>query len=132
MSGDTLPALALQIAELSGRMALAHTELHQMRAELAVLGATVRELAPGGKLARASKGIRANEPTKHGTVFRDILDTLRKATEPLTAAQIGAACGCTEGRALKTLRYQRAKGIVESRTTSDDQSGWSLYKELSS
>lgn len=113
MSTDPLPALALRISELSGRMALAHTELRQMLAELAILGATVRELAPGGRLATVTKGIRANRTTKHSTISRNVLDALRRAGGPLTAIQIGAACGCTEGRALKALRYQRSKGMVE-------------------
>lgn len=126
MTDHDLAILTRQISDLSGRMALAHAELRQMLAELAVLSATVRELAPGGKLAAITKGVRVNRTTKHGSISRSVLDALRRADGPLTAAQVAAACGCSEARALMALQYQRGKATVESREAKAGNLRWGL------
>ena len=122
---DELAKAMRQITELSGRMTEAHAELHRMVVELAIVGATVRALSPGGQLVKLRKPRRANR-SPDGISSRIVLDAIRRADGPLTAAQIGTACGCTESRALQALRYHRRTGMVQDEHTPGTALVWRI------
>jgi hypothetical protein len=67
---------------------------HQMRDVEAV----IKMLDPGYNLARITvKRRQPNKWFKRGTIYRRAVDVPRKATEPMTAPQIGAVILAAEG-----------------------------------
>ena len=67
---------------------------HQMRHVEAV----IKMLDPGYNLARITvKRRQPNKWFKRGTIYRRAVDALGKATEPMTAPQIGAVILAAEG-----------------------------------
>ena len=76
-------------ARLAGDLAAKCEEAESIRASMAHVEAVIKLLDPSRNLNRiAVRRRKRNEFFQRGTVWREILDVLREAPEPLTAAEI--------------------------------------------
>ena len=141
MADQVLPALVNRRAELSGAIEKMQGELQQLHADLAALDAVIRQFDPEYPVGSIRpKYRRAPAAAEFGAMSRTVLDVLRRAGEPITAAEIAqriiAERGLNAGdRALRStmvkrvgmaLRYQRTNGMVRECPATDGSSAWGL------
>lgn len=141
MADQVLPALVARRAELSGRIEAMQGELQQLHADLASLDAVIRQFDPEYDVGSIRpKYRRAPAAPEFGAMSRAVLDTLRRAGEPLAAKEIAkrviAERGLNMGdRALAramakrvdmALRYQRTNGMVREAEGDEREVVWSL------
>lgn len=121
-----LPLIA-RPAELAGEMHTLQARLHQIHADLASLDDVIKQFDPEYELATIRpKYRRQASPAETASISRAVLDTLRKAAEPMTARAIAQAIMVERGldqadrglmrsmakRVDMALRYQRTNGMV--------------------
>ena len=79
-------------AELAGKIMDNKREAERLRQSMVHVEAVLKMLAPGENIARIAVRRRKPNPFfKRGTVWRAVLDVLRAASAPMTAAEITAA-----------------------------------------
>jgi hypothetical protein len=113
---------------LMGEMHTLQTRLYTIQSDLAALDAVIKQLDPGYELSGLRpKYRRAPTPGEYAATSRSVLDVLRRATEPLSAAQVASLIMEERGidpempgarrqmtkRVDMALRYQRTNGVVE-------------------
>ena len=128
MTDHLIATLVKRRAELAGEMHQLQTRLHAIHADLASLDDVIKQFDPEYELATIRpKYKRAATPADVASISRAVLDTLRRAGEPLTVQLIAQAITTERGldatdRALgrsmrkrvdMALRYQRTNGMVE-------------------
>ncbi len=128
MTDHVLAGLIERRAQLSGRIHALQSELHQLQADLACLDGVIRQFDPDYPLeAIRPRYRRQATAAEMGSLSRAVLDTLRRAGEPLSVPEIAkriiAERGLDQGdralyrnmskRVSMALRYQRTNGMVE-------------------
>ena len=127
MTDHVLAGLVKRRAELSGQIDAMQGQLQQLHADLACLDAVIRQFDPEYDVGTIRpKYRRAPAAAEFGSISRTVLDVLRRAREPLSAATIAdriiAERGLNAGdrtlvrsmgkRVAMALRYQRTNGMV--------------------
>ena len=85
-------------AELGGKILENKQEHANLAEQMRHVEAVIKMLDPGYNLARITvKRRQPNKWFKRGTIYRRAVDVPRKATEPMTAPQIGAVILAAEG-----------------------------------
>jgi hypothetical protein len=85
-------------SELGGKILENKQEHANLAEQMRHVEACIKMLDPAYNLARITvKRRKPNKWFKRGTLYRRALDVLRKATEPMTALEIGAAVLKAEG-----------------------------------
>lgn len=128
MTDHTIVALVARRAELAGEMNTLQTRLNQIHADLSSLDDVIKQFDPDYQLATIRPRYRKQvSPGEVASISRAVLDTLRRAGEPMTAKAVAQAIMTERGlnltdRALvrsmakrvdMALRYQRTNGMVE-------------------
>lgn len=141
MTDHVLVALVKRRGEMAGTMHRLQGELHQLHADLAALDAVIKQIDPEYELATIRPRYRkAPSPAEFGAIGRAVLDTLRRASEPLSAAEIAAKIIEERGldandRALRrsmnkrvdmALRYQRTNGMVREAAGGNATVVWAI------
>jgi hypothetical protein len=135
-----LAALVRKRAELAGEIRLAEGRLDQLRADILHLDATIRILDPGyhadatvPKARRQRRGWFGN-----GELLRMVLETLRKAPEPVTAREIAVALmerkgfDATDATTVRLVEkrvdatVRRREGLVERVLYGPRSVGWKV------
>ena len=89
MADSVIPALVARRAELAGDLHKAQALVHQLHADLASLDAVIKQFDPEYNVgAIRPKYRRQSSPAEFGAMGRTVLDTLRRATAPLSAKDI--------------------------------------------
>jgi predicted nuclease with TOPRIM domain len=140
MPDAVIVALVKRRADLAGELNDTQGRLNQLHADLAALDDVIKQFDPDYRLDSIRPRYRRQASTAEtASISRAVLDTLRRAGEPLSAKAIGALVMAERGlneqdRALvrsmtkrvdMALRYQRTNGMVEAR---DGEAGviWGL------
>ena len=89
MTDHTIVALVERRAELAGEMHTIQTRLHEIHASLAALDDVIRQFDPEYELATIRPRYRRMAtPAETASISRAVLDTLRRAGEPMAAKAI--------------------------------------------
>jgi len=127
MADQVLPALVNRRRELAGELEKAQALVAQLHADLASLDAVIRQFDPDYNVgAIRPKYRRQASPAEFGAMSRTVLETLRKAGQPLAAKAIASLIMAERGlntadrglvrsmnkRVDMALRYQRTNGIT--------------------
>ena len=127
MTDHTIVALVDRRRELAGEMHTIQTRPHEIHASMAALDDVIRQFDPEYPLDTIRpKYRRAATPAETASISRAVLDTLRRAGEPMAAKAVAQAIMAERGldgqdRALvrsmakrvdMALRYQRTNGMV--------------------
>jgi hypothetical protein len=141
MTDPVLAALVKRRADLSGQLAEMQGKVQQLHADLASLDAVIHQFDPEYLVGNIRpKYRRAPTAPEFGSMSRAVLDHLRRASEPLSAAdiaeQIIAERGLNSGdRALvrsmrkrvdMALRYQRTNGMVREAAGKSAEVAWEI------
>ena len=128
MTIPAIVALVARRAELAGEMNTLQGRLHQIHADLASLDDVIKQFDPEYRLETIRPRYRRQTtPAETASISRAVLDTLRRAGEPMGAKAVALAIMTERGldqqdRALvrsmakrvdMALRYQRTNGMVE-------------------
>jgi hypothetical protein len=135
-----LSGLVAKRAELAGEIRLAEERLDQLRADILHLDAAIRIIDPGYHTDAIVPKVRRQrrEWFGNGELLRMVLETLRKAPEPLTAREIAVALmerrgfdtadaatvRLVEKRVDATVR--RREGLVERVVYGPRSVGWKI------
>lgn len=85
-------------AELAGKIIDNKKEADKLREAMLHVEAVIKLMNPNHNLRRiAVRRRKPNQWFKRGTIFRAVLDVLRKASEPLTVSEIAAAMLVAKG-----------------------------------
>jgi hypothetical protein len=143
VTSSVVAALVQRRAELAGRIETMQGELQQLHADLACLDAVIRQFDPERDVgAIRPKYRRAPTAAEFGSISRTVLDVLRRAGEPLSAAAIAdriiAERGLNAGdralvrsmgkRVAMALRYQRTNGMVEEAEVEGRLGMWEIAR----
>lgn len=127
MSTIVINALVAKRAELAGELAAAEKRIARLRANLDSLDGAIRVFDPSINVARISPIVRRKTTPllPQGQGARIILDTLRRAGEPLSPRQIAESIASVRGldadpdamdrltqRIRNTLARQEGHGVV--------------------
>ncbi len=141
MTEPVLAALVKRRAELAGEMHTLQSRLHQVHADLASLDDVIKQFDPDYKLDTIRPRYRRQAtPAETASISRAVLDTLRRAVEPLAVKDIAALIMTERGldqqdgalvrsmrkRVDMALRYQRTNGMVEAREADAGAVVWGL------
>lgn len=141
MTDHVLAVLIERRADLSGRIHTLQGELHQLQADLACLDGVIRQFDPDYPLeAIRPRYRRQATAAEMGSMSRAVLDTLRRADEPLSVPEIAkriiAERGLDQGdralyrniskRVSMALRYQRTNGMVEESGMTGEKATWRI------
>ena len=141
MTDHVLAGLIERRAQLSGRIHSLQGELHQAQADLACLDGVIRQFDPDYPLeAIRPRYRRQATAAEMGSLSRAVLDTLRRAGEPLSVPEIAKRIiverGLDQGdRALyrnmskrvgMALRYQRTNAMVEEIGSQNGEITWAI------
>lgn len=140
MPDSVLSALVTRRADMMARMHAAQAELQQMHADLAALDSVIQQIDPEYRLdAIRPRYRRAAAAPELASISRAVLDTLRRASGPMSAKDVAGKV--MEARALNladpklrrqmnkrvdmALRYQRTNGMVRE-VALDGAVGWEV------
>jgi predicted nuclease with TOPRIM domain len=141
MTDHTIVALVARRAELAGEMHTLQTRLNQIHADLSSLDDVIKQFDPDYQLATIRPRYRKQvSPGEVASISRAVLDTLRRAAEPMTAKAVAQAIMTERGlnltdRALvrsmakrvdMALRYQRTNGMVQEHAENGVSVVWSV------
>ena len=141
MNVHTIAALVERRREIAGELDKAQATVQQLHADLASLDAVIRQFDPDYDVgAIRPKYRRQPSAAEFGSMSRAVLDTLRRAGEPLAAKEIASRIIAERGlnaadRALAramvkrvgmALRYQRTNGMVEEIQSDKGASLWKI------
>ena len=141
MTDHTIAALVTRRAELAGEMHTLQTRLHQIHADLSSLDDVIKQFDPDYQLATIRPRYRKQvTPGEVASISRAVLDTLRRAGEPITAKAIAQAILTERGlnltdRALvrsmakrvdMALRYQRTNGMTSEIINESKTVNWNI------
>jgi hypothetical protein len=138
MAEHGLAVLTRKRAELAGEVRLAEERLEQLRADVLHLGASIRIVDPSyhadaivPKVRRQRRGWFGN-----GELLRMVLETLRRAPEPLTAREAAVALigrkgfDATDAATVRLVEkrvdatVRRREGLVERVVYGPRSVGW--------
>lgn len=141
MTDHVLASLIERRSDLSGRIRTLQGELHQLQADLACLDGVIRQFDPDYPLeAIRPRYRRQATAAEMGSMSRAVLDTLRRAGEPLSVPEIAKRIiverGLDQGdralyrnmskRVSMALRYQRTNGMVEEIGSHSGEITWAI------
>lgn len=133
--------LVAKRAELAGRIQVRRRELEELEAHVGHLDGAIKLFAPDYKL----EGIRAKPPRRRNRFFvqgecqRLVLEILREATQPLSAARLAEALARRKGleassavieplrkSALGAVKRLAGKGVIAPAGSDDAGTAWRL------
>lgn len=143
MTDHVLASLIERRSDLSGRIRTLQGELHQLQADLACLDGVIRQFDPDYPLeAIRPRYRRQASAAEMGSMSRAVLDTLRRASEPLSVPEIAKRIIVERGlnqsdralyrnmskRVSMALRYQRTNGMVDEMPSSGGTNIWNINR----
>lgn len=141
MTIPAIVALVARRAELAGEMNTLQGRLHQIHADLASLDDVIKQFDPEYELSTIRPRYRRQAtPAEVSSISRAVLDTLRRAGEPMGAKAVALAIMTERGldqtdramvrsmakRVDMALRYQRTNGMVEEAVCEGVEVAWRL------
>jgi hypothetical protein len=140
MTDLAVAALARKRAELAGEIRLAEERLDQLRADVLHLDAAIRIIDPGYHVDAIVPRVRRQrrEWFGNGELLRMVLETLRKAPEPLTAREVAVALmerrgfDATDAATVRLVEkrvdatVRRREGLVERVVYGPRSVGWKV------
>jgi hypothetical protein len=112
-------------AELAGEIRLLEERLEQLRSDVLHVDATIRLIDPAYRVDAVVPKVR--RPRRdwfgRGELLRSILETLRKAPEPLTAREIALALMSARDSTRTTRRVERRVDSTVGRREGADRTG---------
>ncbi len=131
--------LVAKRAELMGRIEQSHRELERLEADVNHLDGAIKVFAPHYKLEgiRAKAAGRRNRFFRQGECHRLVLEILRDASEPLSAARLAEVLARRKGleaapavieqmrkSALGAVRRLAGKGVITAAGADDAGTTW--------
>ena len=126
MTDHVLTALVERRRVMLGEMNTTQQRLYILQADLAALDAVIKQFDPDYELSTIRAKYKRQTPGEHGAISRSVLDVLRRAESPMSAAEIAEQIMRSRGldptipkvrrqmnkRVDMALRYQRTNGMV--------------------
>lgn len=141
MTDHVIPPLVARRAALLGELTKTQERIQQLHDDLASLDAVIRQFDPDYPIGNIRpKYRRAASPAEFGSMSRAVLDTLRRAQEPMSAKEIAGSIIAERGlnaadrglarsmakRVDMALRYQRTNGMVEETKSGGSTVMWAI------
>ena len=131
MTDHVLAALVERRRVLLGELNTTQQRLYVLQADLAALDAVIKQLDPDYELSTIRAKYKRTTQGEYGAISRSVLDILRRADGPMSAAEIAGEIMRIRGldpstpkvrrqmhkRVDMALRYQRTNGMVREAAT---------------
>jgi hypothetical protein len=123
LTKQALNTLTQLHAELAGKIEQNRKHGDKLRAQMVQVEAVIKMLSPDFNVARIAPKRRntGNPWFKRGTLYRNALDVLRKATGPMTTSEIVAAVLAAKGVKATAEQYRNLESAI--RASLDNHNG---------